>query len=108
VSNSIVAPNRNSRFVDTGQHLPFGVERNQRPPQRRVKRGGSRRLLAVCLGTPARHSRLEEVASLEDEGDGEEREAEREGEGGGGDMVAFMGARSQQSLRSALSASGWL
>jgi len=45
---------------------------------------------------------------LEDEGDGEEREAEREGEGGGGDMVAFMGARSEQSLRSALSASGWL
>ena len=47
-------------------------------------------------------------AGLKDEGDGEEREAEREGEGGGGDMVAFMGARSQQSLRSALSASGWL
>jgi hypothetical protein len=46
-------------------------------------------LLAVGLATLARHSRLEEVAGLEDEGDGEEREAEREGEGGGGD-VAFV------------------
>jgi hypothetical protein len=42
-------------------------------------------LLAVGLATLARHSRLEEVTSLEDEGDGEERE----GEGGGGD-VAFV------------------
>ena len=70
--------------------------------------GGSGRLLAVCLATPARHSLLGDAAGLEDENDGEEHEAEREGEGGGGDVVAFMGARSQQSLRSALSASGWL